>query len=359
MRGLFANFSVFVSALLLLVSPSSFAWSETDFSLPSHVTFEKRKELEEILSGKSKRSELYIAQICTFLMTDYLWTEKGKVEFNHLFHEMDDEEQQKDVQALSVAMEAAGDCKARVELWLAYDDRWYAPKRAREMDAWEKKRNALVTDLKDTGTEVWDGVINNVVLAVPREYIWLGNNRKDGAADALNISLPFKTKDGHSIRITGVLESGRVEVRPCYGFEGKVCRSTSAQRWFIQYVPCYKGKNGERIYRAQWQRMCTLRDYRSKKVEEPVFDEELKMWRIGPSGYYEGTPEFPSYFLDCGKPDPKSDWGAQYVNPRCRSAVQVNDNLYIYYTFPQREGFWEHRTISETVRKKMTRFIVK
>lgn len=170
--------------------------------------------------------------------------------------------------------------------------------------------------------------------------------------------LPYKTKEGKQISIAGVLAGNLVEKFNCVGFEETVCTSSAAQNSIAGYRNCSSQ------YRGRWRRACAIVDGFYKKgtsilnsPEDPIFDEEMQMWRIGLSGYYEGTPEFPTYSLDCGKPG--TVWASGQLKPRCRSAVHINDNLYIYYTFPQREGFWDHREINAMVEEKVKSFIVK
>jgi hypothetical protein len=80
------------------------------------------------------------------------------------------------------------------------------------------------------------------------------------------------------------------------------------------------------------------------------------MWRIGVAGYYEGEPEFPDYWLICGKPD--TDWKSNVVAPRCHSAVQIDNRTFAYYSFPQKTGFWHHREIHKMVTDEIKGFIV-
>lgn len=154
-------FSVYV----LFIVVSSPVYAETDFSWFRNEAL--IKELEGILAGTSGKGEDYIEHRCGTVVTDYLWTEQSKVEFNHLFHEIDSEEQQQDVKRLAEKVAKTKSCKRHIKLWLEYDAKWYAQKRAEEKTAWEKRQGDLLAGLQDTGADVWDGVINSAVLAIP------------------------------------------------------------------------------------------------------------------------------------------------------------------------------------------------
>ena len=161
---------------------------------------------------------------------------------------------------------------------------------------------------------------------------------------------------GNRSDIAGVLlESSELE-KPCVGFETDTCVAKSFHTRFItRNVLCYEPTPPEG-YKARWRKACTYKEGLNRNLQ-PVFDEDVGMYRIGEEGYYEGPPEFPTYFFLCPKLPKSDDKTFETATERCDSAVQIDENTYFYYSFPQRM-FWEHRELQTALRDKIRSFVI-
>ena len=134
-------------------------------------------------------------------------------------------------------------------------------------------------------------------------------------------------------------------------------------QFVLNYTDCgiFTSLGNKENYRGLWRRTCKYREstmYASRKKDlTPVFDDEVGMWRLGDEGYYEGSPEFPSYFMICPKtPRPKHPRTGR-VSEECKSAFRISDGAYFYYSFPHRM-FWEHQQIHRELKEKIMGFVI-
>lgn len=340
-----------------------------DFAETNYYTLKYRQQIDDYLAGRMDISVPYnreqMKYMCGYVQSDFAATEMGKLKYNELFGEVENDEHARDIQRLNDALENEKDCKKRFRIWLAYDDKWYYEKR-KAQDAKNKEQEKLwASQVVDTGADVWDGVINGTFFSIPRKYMWAGRNRPDGLELAINLLFTFPgmrhepsigEKGASDVEV--VLKQALIKrAHPCPAHGKETCTRYTYQvgAWFTQYLDCSPKDILPDKHHALWRKTCKYKEGQ-KKNQTPVFDEEVGMWRIGEAGYYEGSPEFPTYWFICGKPG--TDWHNHYVAPRCSSAVYVTDTVYAYYSFPQQQGFRHHREIHEQLQKKLRSFIV-
>jgi len=343
-------FALALAFLCLLFPPSPL--QARDFAETNYYTLKYRQQIEDHLARRPNEmnTELWVKYLCTFVQTDFAATEMGKLKYNDLFGEVENDEHARDIQRLNDALEKEKDCKKRFRIWVAYDDKWYYAKRQIQ-DAKNKEQEKLwASQVVDTGADIWDGVINGTFFSIPRKYMWAGRNRPDGLELAINLLFTFPgmrhepsigEKGASDVEV--VLKQALIKMEhPCATHGKETCTRYTYQvgSWFTQYMDCNPKDVLADKHHALWRKACKYKEG-LKKNQTPVFDEEVGMWRIGEAGYYEGSPEFPTYWFICGKPD--TDWHNHYVAPRCQSTVYVTDTVSAYYSFPQKQGFWRHR----------------
>ena len=356
-------------AFFLLLVPIQAQAQGTDFAETHHYTLQYRQQIDDYLAGRLDMSVRYnserIKYICGYVQSDFAATEMGKLKYNDLFGEVQNEEQAQDIQHLNDALAKETDCKKRFRIWVAYDDKWYYQKRKMQ-DAKNKEQEKIwASQVVDTGADVWDGVINGTFFAIPRKYMWAGRNRPDGFGQAVNLKMYLpevvNTDSGGSqepVDVRVVLHEAFVKrERPCQSPGQKVCTQYGYQaRWFSRYLDCQSRGSIDEMYYGIWRKVCGYKEGQHNNLT-PEFDEEVGMWRIGEAGYYEGEPEFPTYWFACKKPVLSEQSSSD--SKLCLSAVYVQDNISAYYHFPRKEGFWHHREIHDQLQKKLQSFIVK
>lgn len=356
-------------AFFLLLVPVQAQAQGTDFAETHHYTLQYRQQIDDYLAGRLDMSVRYnserIKYICGYIQSDFAATEMGKLKYNDQFGEVQNEEQAQDIQHLNDALAKETDCKKRFRIWVAYDDKWYYQKRKMQ-DAKNKEQEKIwASQVVDTGADVWDGVINGTFFAIPRKYMWAGRNRPDEFALAVNLRFFYPgmnytrlQESEEAIDLNVVLKLALIkQERPCSGQDKETCTAYTYQggEWVANYLDCHSD-GITNMHHGRWRKACKYKEQQKKNLT-PEFDEDVGMWRIGEAGYYEGSPEFPTYWFICGKPG--TDWNKHYVSPGCSSAVYVTDGVYAYYRFPQRTGFWHHREIHDQLQKKLQSFIVK
>lgn len=314
------------------------------------------------IAGKVKRL------LCNKIMIEFLPTEEGKVIHRDIFQEIESDEQVKDIKVLKNNLDNTKNCIERFKLWLAYDAKWYKEKR----DALYLKREALEkswhAQVKDSGADIYDVVIEGVHFAIPRKYIWFGSRRPDGYIIDVNLQFFFPDMIAHDTRpsshpdykgmrtnIGGILQMDVIEIRPCPSVEGRdVCVNnyvTRSGRSSVYGTKCLVKYNYTRAHYYPW---------RVKKCEmDSTFDEDVGMLATKMSNemqtFYEGHHLFPDYAFRCGKPPiAEEDYGMGI----CESYVMIREDIAFGYSFP-RELFWKHREIHDAVRKKIESFVVR
>lgn len=347
-------------AFFLLLVPIQAQAQGTDFAETHHYTLKYRQQIDDYLAGRLDMSVRYnserIKYICGYIQSDFAATEMGKLKYNDQFGEVQNEEQAQDIQHLNDALAKETDCKKRFRIWVAYDDKWYYQKRKMQ-DAKNKEQEKIwASQVVDTGADVWDGVINGTFFAIPRKYMWAGRNKADGLEIGINL-LFLLPVEGGDVDIPVVLGNGSIITKRCYGYEREMCTRSTVQiwRWGAHYLDCNNKLPLSEANTAIWRRKCSFQE-EGQPVEPPVFDSQVGMWKIGTAGYYEGEPEFPDYWMVCGKPG--TAWKSNVVAPRCQSAVQIDERTFAYYSFPQKTGFWHHREVHKLVTEQIRSFIV-
>jgi len=163
-------------ALLCLSAPLQA--QGTDFAETHHYTLQYRQQIDDYLAGRLDMSDRYnqsrIKYMCGYVQSDFAAVEMGKLKYNDLFGEVENDEHARDIQRLNDALEKEKDCKKRFRIWMAYDSKWYYERR-KIQDAKNKEQEKLwASQVVDTGADVWDGVINGTFFAIPRKYMWGG-----------------------------------------------------------------------------------------------------------------------------------------------------------------------------------------
>lgn len=366
MRRVNCIFALFFVAVLILPIP---VLAQEDFSKPSSSIMGEARVMSRVVNGTSDLSEKRIKGLCNDARV-FSQNELGRVKYNDIFHEIADEAQIADINALADAMKRTSDCKAQLRLWIAYDEKWYAPGREKAYAARKAQEQEWASEVKDSGEEIWDGVINGTFFAIPRSYIWFGSGKPDGYQDAMNLRFffpdfgarPLETTEygGMRMDIEGLLARNDDETKPCVGIDGhETCTLNGMRRWFGGELTCPPLVRVGRVpplddpidaYHARWRGLCQTN-------APPVFDKEMGMWKVKyvHTAYYEGDPSFPDYWLIC---DPPPDHEKKKVlGTGCHSAIQLSHDVYFDYTFG-RELFWYHRQIYEGLKKKLQSFIV-
>lgn len=165
-----------------------------------------------------------------------------------------------------------------------------------------------------------------------------------------------------STNIGGVINPEYTLTYPCFGFEGREeCTAFSYQSGFsAHFLDCNsywrRVRDGDLPYHGRWRRKCNFKEGRDLGLEA-VFDKEVGMWRVGTSGYYEGDPEFPDYWMNCEKPKDPED-GLTKGYRICMSSLPLGEELYFSYSFP-RHLFLKHREIHQRLKSKLEGFIIK
>lgn len=243
-------FTFMLICLFLSVSQYAFAQNHT-YSNPH---FDKLKaRTEAVVNSHIWQRDLRKKSCTVFRNWGYVWFEMGKLHYNDLYHEIESEEQAADIKSLydayyelrvarsqqdfSVLTPKA--CREAAAQWLAYDNKWYADKRAAEKQRIQEQREEWASQITDTGPGVWDGVMGGIFLHIPREYIWFGSTAKDGvqaqhnllfhAPDMTAVIDPDFPYPGHD-DFHGVLnEAPIIKYLPCQGFKDRTfCRALGA-----------------------------------------------------------------------------------------------------------------------------------
>lgn len=360
----------YLAGLLLLAWLWPAQAQSTDFAETHYYTLQYRQQIDDYLAGRLDMSDRYnqsrIKSLCYSVHASFAAVEMGKLKYNDLFGEVENDEHARDIQRLNDALEKEKDCKKRFRIWVAYDNKWYYARR-KVQDAKNKEQEKLwASQVVDTGADVWDGVINGTFFAIPRKYMWAGRNKPDGLELGINLRFFFPgvehspLSDVESMTdLNVIIKEARIkQSRNCPGFNEDICTRYTYQlgAWVTGYLDCRTGIEPVDRHHGIWRKACTYKEDQMKGLS-PVFDQEVGMWRIGLAGYYEGSPEFPSYWLVCAKPE--SDWRKHYAAPRCTSSIYLTDNVYAEYHFSQKSGFWHHREIHDQLQKKLQGFIVK
>ena len=320
----------------------------------------------EIYIKTGKKPKRFPKSICSYTRGEFVRVELGKVKYNHIFNEIKSEEQIADIKQLAEDVKGLEDCKKSSQLWYEYDQKWYAAERSKVVKARKAEEKEWANNLSDKGEDKYDTIIGGTFFSIPREYIWFGSRKKDQVSDAVNLLFHFPEMSsrpnddsiyGNRSDIAGVLNRGGViDTKPCVGFDTDECTFTSAQTNFVgRYTTCYEMPSPDG-YRARWRKECSYKEGIVRGIVS-VYDEDVGMYRIGEEGYYEGTPEFPTYSFICPKIPKSDDKTFETATERCDSAVLIDDNTFFYYSFPQRM-FWEHRELQTALRDKIRSFII-
>ncbi len=299
-------------------------------------------------------------RLCKNRLRGFLRQEGEKIAYNDIFHEMNDEVQRADVIALKEKIEATDDCIERFKLWIAYDDRWYRDKREKTIADRKALEEGWKAGVKDTGEEIWDGVIEGVYFAIPRKYMWFGSRRDDGLEPNVNLqfyfpdmgSSPANHPDYKGMRtnIGGVTMIDTPVTRPC--------PSVGDREYCTEDVFSRTARPN-----TYWDMKCERRNYYFPWLAsfefDDVFDEDVGLWTKSGEGpadhFFEGHFLFPDYALTCVKPPIADKDKGKGI---CTAALRITDDIFFSYSFP-RELFWKHREIYEAVRLKLESFIVK
>lgn len=323
-----------------------------------------KKDVERLIGGENideNRKKL----ICSMTAAggQMFRQEKGKLKYNNLFQNLRGEGQAEDIQKLEKELSSRRECEKNIRIWNAYDEKWYAESRAHQVAEKEAREKAWAAQIKDTGADVWDGVINGTFFSIPREHIWFDRNKADGYSGSLNIQVRYPEISSTTIQkeadwkeyvrhtVGGLLNGFSVRTFPCDrgDNEKKPCNAYTYQIHFWKFLNC---KTPSEItlnkYEAVWLGQCAPKT-------TPVFDKDVGMWRIGMNAYYEGSPEFPSYWLICHR---EQNGESEENSKSCESAVAINDAVYFKYSF-SRELFAEHRKIHDQIRVKIQNWIVR
>jgi hypothetical protein len=360
----------YLASLLLLAWLWPTQAQGTDFAETHYYTLQYRQQIDDYLAGRLDMSDRYnqsrIKYMCGYVQSDFAAVEMGKLKYNDLFGEVKNDEHARDIQRLNEALEKEKDCKKRFRIWIAYDNKWYYEQRKTQNAKNKEQEKLWASQVVDTGADVWDGVINGTFFAIPRKYMWAGRNKPDGFDLGINLRFFFPEMESKSSQnskentdLNVLLEQAIIKKElPCLAQDKEICTRHTYQMgaWATQYLDCSSQDTLPDRHNAVWRKACKYKEGQKKDLA-PVFDEEVGMWRIGVAGYYEGTPEFPGYWLICGKPG--TDWNKHYAVQSCTDAVYVTDGVYAQYHFRQKEGFWHHREIHDQLQKKLQSFIVK
>lgn len=367
---------VFMSILFL----STFALAGDDASTIDTDVLRYKNAIRKILSGEKVENPAHEEGACNYSQSFYPKREFKKAKYNDLFFEIKTDEQIKDIKNLIVELKKLEkkDCYKAISIWNTYDEKWYEPARQEKLKNKNFVKKELLSLLEDRGEDKLDAVmINNhaegVILSVPRNYIWSDRFQKDGLnKNGIGIAFRYpsmgrgnggESKYGDKSSIRGILKPINYrETLPCYGFEGKdICTFTMVEGHFTGLFTLMNNGTAHPDgipYKCLWRKTCGYRDgYGPPYRVEPVFDEDVQMWRLGTRGYYLGSPEFPSYWVDCEKFS--KDIPLKNINRGvCEASVKIGDGLYFDYSFSRRM-FWEHREIQKSIKDKIESFIVK
>ncbi len=374
-----------LALLFILLFPKT-VFAVTDFELLTPNTEKYRQQLERFSKGKTlsemifgyadKHDAARYETLCRYVITDFLETEIGKVEFNHLFNQIKSEEHKQDIEKLEKNLNGTNDCISRFKLWLQHDDKWYFKSRKLEIEIRTKNNEKWKNQIIDRGAKYRDTIINGTAFSIPRKHIWFGSRERDSVDVAVNLRFHFPGLEdipdqenpyGKRTDIAGVLSNiGVVRTYPCINFmDRKMCTQDASQtgfsRKFTTCNPHYFANVNDSRHLGLWRKKCvyTYKPPNEKRVynAKPVFDDDVGMWRIGHEGYYEGSIEFPDYWFVCPKIPKSEDKTQENTRERCDSAFRVDENTYFYYSYPQRM-FWEHRELQNALKQKIQSFIV-
>ena len=317
----------------------------------------------------------------------YFGHEWGKLRYNDLFGELTNVGQIADLKRTKELIDAAekkADCKTALKYFLEYDRKWYRSRRDGKEAAYKENIKKWESQIKDTGKDIWDGVIDGHYFHIPREYIWFGSNKPDGVQQAMNLlfHFPGATAQPDPNSPYGLEKSDvnvvlqRQEFKktlPCPGFEKRdLCTLYQYQFRFSRVLDCSWGEADnttnrkprayDESYGARWRKSCSYRfDPTSARYPdvEPAFDKEVGLYGFTrpESGYeeggvwYRGSPEFPDSYMICEKFPRDTDFD-EIKEVVCQSAFMINDDIYATYSFPRRM-FWVQEKIQEEMRQKI------
>lgn len=362
---------VSICLMILFLANYNIAYAQEMEDLAATTSVPIKEGMLLILADKDtikKRGICGISQKDGFLIR----LERAKLEGNRTFKEIKSKEHESDLLALDKALLPFDDCKKNVTLWNAYDEKWYAAERNRKLAERQKAEALWAQQVVDSGPDIWDGVINGTFFAIPRAHIWFGGRSPDGLENIIN--LRFYAPDltarmdaegpyGENADIVGLLQDEKTYTFPCLGFNNRTtCVSHAFQNIFVrEALDCtpnrYNRVHFLESYKARWRRSCKYKgNFGEGYIEKPVYDLDVGMMKLNDRTYFEGDPEFPTAYVVCQKPDTKDPLLLRGLHRVCESSIQIDDNTYFEYGFPQ-ALFWEHKKLQVELKKKIQSFI--
>ncbi|MGH1404350.1 MAG: hypothetical protein ACRBDL_08900 [Alphaproteobacteria bacterium] len=341
-----------------------------DLALSSKGTSGSMKTMEKFIAGTmdSDLSPELIERVrrlsCKDTIPSIIHVETGKVLYRDMFHQIESDEQVKEIEILREKVQGTDDCIEKMRLIVDYDKKWYREKREKDIKAREDLWKFWASQVKDTGAENYDIVMEGTAFAIPRKYIWFGSRKKDGHAISLNLQFfypdmtaqPSQYPDFAELKtnIGGTLDFDFPVTRPCIGVEGKeFCTSNYVTRSFVNSSSKVKEKRGMPGYNylSAWTG-------KREPKDEHLFNEELQMMSVYNGSralFYEGNYLFPDYWFTCRQYPIVKEGGK--IKGICTSHVMILDKVAFNYSFP-RHLYLKHREIRDAVRAKIQSFII-